>query len=112
MKQIIEMTHEEWKQRGRELFGDDPKEWRFVCPSCGHVQTFNDFLALDMVPEDVEKYVGFSCIGRFDGHGDTDICSGKSPCNYTAGGLLNINPIKVIIGENHRYVFAFEEDKS
>ena len=105
---MVTMTVEAWKEKGKQLFGEDVLKWRFVCPSCGHIQT----------PEDFRPYKGegatpdiayFSCIGRYDGHGDTVMCSGKSPCNYTSGGLFNLAPVMVTDGDNKHYCFAFDE---
>jgi hypothetical protein len=89
------MTLKEWMDRGSALFGADMMQWKFVCPSCGNVQS----------PEDLRKYkdqgatpdtARFSCIGRYDGrNGTVPMCSGASPCNYTTGGLLNISPVCV-----------------
>ncbi len=100
------MTKEEWIAEGKRLFGDDMLKWRFVCPSCGHIQT----------PEDFRRYkekgatpdtAYFNCIGRYDGHENVDMCSGKSPCNYSGGGLFGLNPVKVTNGEKTIQVFAF-----
>ena len=33
------LTHDEWHARGRELYGDDPRKWKFRCVSCGNVQS-------------------------------------------------------------------------
>jgi hypothetical protein len=110
MKEQTVLTKAEWLSKGQLLFGDDPLKWKFVCPSCGNIQT----------PEDFRKYkdVGatpntayFNCIGRYDGHEDVDMCSGKSPCNYSGGGLFGLNPITVIDGDKQIHVFAFNEVK-
>lgn len=106
----IETTYEEWLARGRQLFGKDMKLWRFVCPSCGHIQTANDFLEAGVKGEEIGKYLGFSCIGRFDGHSHVEMCSGEGPCNYTSGGLFNLAPVRVKIdNQKTRSVFAFDE---
>jgi hypothetical protein len=52
----------------------------------------------------------FNCIGRYDGiHGDVPLGTKPGPCNYTGGGLFNLNPIAVIHPETERilHVFAF-----
>lgn len=90
----VEMTQAEWEAEGERLFGPVRIYWGFVCPSCGHVQTPEDFRQYkdDGASPDLAYLV---CIGRWDGHGAVEMCSGKSPCNYTSGGLFNINPVKV-----------------
>jgi predicted RNA-binding Zn-ribbon protein involved in translation (DUF1610 family) len=40
----------DWLAKGKELFGDDPKAWQFVCPNCGHVQAIADFISLQLHP--------------------------------------------------------------
>jgi len=100
------MTKDEWQQKGKELFGDDMLDWRFVCPSCGNVQTPRDFKPYKdpgATPGDACS----NCIGRFDGHGDVEILSGKSPCNYASGGLFNFNPVRVLDGDKVISSFAF-----
>lgn len=104
------MTHEEWTADGKRRFGDDMMTWRFVCPSCGHVQTANDYKAAG-APSTV---VGFSCIGRWLPGGaehaqkikDATFKQNGGPCDYAGGGLIGLNPVKVGGG----YFFAFAED--
>lgn len=103
----VTMTRDEWLQKGKELFGEDMLKWRFVCPSCSHVQTPEDFRPYSeqgVTPD--TAYM--NCIGRYDGHGDVPILSGQGPCNYTSGGLFNLNPIKVIHGAKGIWAFAFD----
>jgi len=109
MKRTI-MTKEEWEARGTELFGENQMKWRFVCPSCGYVQSVEDFKELHDQGVDVQPSTAyFSCIGRWNGHMDNDAFGGKSPCNYAGGGLLRINPVLVKDGEREHQVFAFDE---
>ncbi len=103
------MSYDEWVDRGVELFGHDRFDWKFVCPSCGNVQCPRDFEPYKdrgVTPDTAY----FNCIGRYDGHMDVDICSGKSPCNYASGGLFNLNKLRVIglDGKEHR-IFKFAE---
>ena len=106
--EFITMTREEWEQKGKELFGEDMLDWRFVCPSCGHVQTARDFKPY----EDEGATPGdacFDCVGRFDGHDKVKMLSGKSPCNYSTGGLFCISPIRVLCGDKVIRSFAFDD---
>lgn len=106
---VIPISLEEWKAKGKELFGEDALKWRFKCPSCGHVQTPQDFKDLGVDPNLVYR----NCIGRYDGHMDVDMGTKPGPCNYTSSGLLNINPVPVRdIDGNIKYVFAFAEEES
>ncbi|MBA7621066.1 hypothetical protein ES703_28423 [subsurface metagenome] len=101
------MTLQEWKAKGKRLFGNDTSKWKFKCPACGHVQTPQDFKALKVDPNLVYR----NCIGRYDGHMDVDMGTKPGPCNYTSGGLININPVPVVdVDGNTKYVFAFAEE--
>lgn len=76
--------------RGRELFGEDMKTWRFVCPVCGHVATVQDWLDAK-----AEGSIAFSCIGRFlPGKPREAFSEGNGPCNYAGGGLFALNPVR------------------
>lgn len=89
------MSEAEWRAEGARRFGDDPMQWQFVCPSCGHVatpQAWKDAGA-------PENTVAFSCVGRWTGakrEAFTAGDKGKSgACNYAGGGLFRINPVRV-----------------
>lgn len=114
----ITLTAEEWKKKGEELFGAETKNWCFICPSCGHVQKVSDFKQYKEQGADPNDAF-FNCIGRFsgegreafeifeDGRGKKKKKKVKRPCNYTGGGLIRLNPIKVIMSEGETTVFDF-----
>lgn len=105
------MTFQEWEAKGKRLFGDDLLTWRFVCPSCGHVQSLQDFKDLEIDPNHA---YGTMCIGRVDGaHHNVPIGTKPGPCNYHSGGLLNLNPIRVEHPDTGKPVrlFAFDESQ-
>ena len=103
MPQRKTLNRDEFMAEGERLFGSDWMQWQFVCPSCGHVQTPGDFTAIGANP----KAAPHSCIGRYDGHMDVAMCSGQSPCNYTANGLFNLCPVTVVDGDRNIRVFDF-----
>lgn len=73
----------EWRSELKKRFGDDPKNWKFVCPACGHIQSCGDFEDEGYQRENAY----YNCIGRFKkGVG----------CTWTIGGLLNIHKTTVI----------------
>jgi len=37
------MTYTEWKAEGQRRFGKNKLNWRFVCPSCGHIASVQDW---------------------------------------------------------------------
>lgn len=99
MKKI---TMDEWLAEGKRLYGENMLNWRFVCPSCGNIQTAEDFRPYKdrgATPDSAR----FNCIGRYDGHIDVPIGSKPGPCNYTTGGLFNISPVKVIGNDGKEY---------
>ncbi len=68
----------------------------FECPHCKTLQSMNDLIeaGAGKTREEVEPYIGFSCVGRF-----TD----KKGCDWTLGGLFQIHELEVITpdGEHH-----------
>lgn len=99
------MTHEEWKAKAVELFGADKMKWRFVCPSCGHVTSVQDWKDAGAT----EGAVAFSCVGRWTNASDKSTFRGEGgPCMYAGGGLFRLNPVTVTFPDNTTHeVFAF-----
>jgi len=108
MKEII--SCDEWIQEGAKLFGEDRKKWRFKCPSCGNIQSYEDFEKLGI--EHPENYAYFSCIGRFLKNSKGTIYNNLKPCNYTNGGLFCLAKLSVKDekGKPHP-VFEFAKEK-
>lgn len=107
MREITHITHEDWMKEGLAKFGADPSQWRFVCPSCGHVQSVQECRDAGMQ----EETVAFSCIGRWLDN-PADILEDEGPCNYAGGGLFKLNPVKVVFpdgGERACFEWAAEE---
>lgn len=107
----ITMTHTEWLAEAVRRFGEDNSKWRFVCPSCGHVASVQDW-------KDAKApagAIGFSCVGRYVGaaaRAAARAFGGKGgPCNYTGGGLFAINPVLVDMGDGKPIqAFAFADE--
>lgn len=103
----------DWRDEATNRFGPDPNDWRFVCPSCGHVQTRRDFLQLGMGAAQVDRYLAFSCVGRWhigrDVVDDMGVPSRGYGCRYSGGGLFNISPYQLILPQgDERPTFAFD----
>ena len=97
-------THEEWVAEATRRFGSDAMKWKFVCPSCGHVSSVQDWK--DAGAE--EGAVAYSCVGRFlTGPVKDAFSRSGGPCNYAGGGLFRINPVTVRMGMSEHYVFDF-----
>lgn len=103
----VALTYAEWLEEGKRRFGEDKLSWRFECPSCHGTQTPEQFRPFTNNPE----VAMFNCIGRYTTGQSTPIFSGKSPCNYTSGGLFNVNPCEVFLPGDEKpvRVFAFAE---
>lgn len=116
---VKRMSKEDWLAQGRELFGDDPRQWKFKCACCGHVQTIADFIELQDLGlwHGIDAQVAYhSCIGRYDpripeeepGRLDGE---GKSPCDYTLSGFISLAKTLVVDDEGHEHrVFEFATD--
>lgn len=104
-----EVTHQQWLDEARERFGPEAMNWRFVCPSCGHVAAVKDWRAVG-APEGA---IAFSCVGRWMEGPVMEIgpvAGGpkKGPCNYAGGGLFRMNPVHVTHSNGARHsVFEF-----
>jgi hypothetical protein len=102
---INQYTHKEWLEEAARLFGENSKNWKFVCPSCCHVASVADWKAVGAEAGEV----AFSCVGRHMEKAST-IFEKPGPCNYAGGGLFRLNPITVTDDEgNVHSVFAFAE---
>jgi len=99
------MTKDEWIAEGKLRFGDDTLQWRFVCPSCGHIASVKDWREAN-APDGA---IAFSCVGRY-ANGDDSKTFNKNggPCQYAGGGLFRLNPVQVIDEDGQKQdVFAF-----
>lgn len=90
-------------------FGPDSKNWRFVCPCCGHEAALREW-----IDADAPNAAGFSCIGRFLPGTPRDAFEGrgKGPCNYAGGGLFRLNPMIVVTPDGIEHnMFALAGDR-
>lgn len=80
VKKMVKQPLEEWRKEAVERFGEKGRDWKFVCPRCGNVQSGKDFIDRGMTVEqanDISVYQ--QCIGRhFEGIG----------CDWAAYGLF------------------------
>ena len=86
--------------------GADTTEACFVCPMCGTVQNGKDLILAGAGKDfdEIEKYLGFSCIGRFTHHKSPPKEKGKQVgCNWTLGGLFQMHTLEVVTedGKHH-----------
>lgn len=107
------ITEKEWRALGVRLYGKDPRDWKFRCPACGHVQSMRDYATLPQPCGKPEDTIGYSCIGRLMETCSAAFSGEPGPCNYAGGGLFQMNPITVVKedGTSHR-AFAFAHDST
>jgi hypothetical protein len=90
------------------------EHFAFVCPMCSTIQSSRDLIAAGAGADfdAVEKYLGFSCVGRFtDARSPRKTPDGK-PCNWSLGGLFRTHKLEVVTpdGEHHpRFELATPE---
>lgn len=99
---VREMNHDEWISEAVRRFGRNPREWKFKCVRCGEIQTMNDLIEAGVPEGDVERYMGFSCIGRWDS---------ERGCDWTLGGLLTMHTLEVITEDGPRPCFEFADEE-
>ena len=109
------ITQDEFLAEAKARFGSNTRDWKFVCPACGTVQSVQQLLdavlASGGTKDDVHGYIGFSCIGRFTGQGDAGIAAHHrgekwdKGCNWTLGGLFRIHTLEVLLDGKPRPTF-------
>lgn len=87
----------------------------FRCPACKTLQTARDLIAAGAGAnfDEVERYLAFSCVGRFTGAASPRKAPDGQPCNWTLGGLFQIHTFEVITpdGDAHpRFELATREE--
>jgi hypothetical protein len=102
MSEKQNLTIAEWRSLGERLFGPDFFQWKFVCPSCGHVQSPEDFRRFKESGATPDS-AATQCYGRYlpknerggfsKDHANPKV---KSPCDYAAYGLFRLSPLEVI----------------
>ena len=87
------------------------------CPMCGTLQNALDFIAAGAGKDwdDVSRYLGFSCVGRFTGAGEPRTEPDGQPCNWSLGGLFQVHRMVVVTpdGKEHpHFELARPEESS
>lgn len=108
---LTKYTVAEWIAEGTRIFGADMLQWRFVCPSCGHIQTAEEFRPYGAAAGATANSVTCECIGRYTGAKDAFV-KGQQPCNYAGYGLFHLSPVRVIQEDGHEtHAFAFADSQ-
>lgn len=96
----IEQFHAEIKAQN----APSREDITFVCPMCGTHQSARDLIeaGAGATFDEVEKYLGFSCVGRFTEAGSPRKEPDGKPCNWTLGGFFRLHKLEVLHeGEAH-----------
>lgn len=83
------------------------------CPMCATVQSIQSFICAGTEPEQAEKFIGFSCVGRVTGAPAPRKEPDGEPCNWTLGGLFRMHDLEVVDedGTKHpHFVIASPEE--
>ena len=88
---------DDWKEKGKELFGSDPRDWRFKCPRCKVVQSIQDFLDAGVEKDRAHASIYQECIGRY---------SKEKGCNWAVYGPFDI--CKVYVDQGGKIIKVFE----
>jgi hypothetical protein len=94
------MTHDEWTQKGKDLFGKKPEDWKFKCVSCGTVQSIQDFIDAGLVRKDAIAAAYQECIGRH---------VKDKGCDWALYGLFKIHELEVTHNGSKIPVLKFAE---
>jgi hypothetical protein len=75
------------------------------CPMCGTLQAGRDLIDAGAGKDfdAVERYLGFSCVGRFTGATSPRKTPDGKPCNWTLGGLFSLHKLEVITPDGVRH---------
>ncbi len=77
----------DWQAEGRELFGPETRDWKFVCPNCGTVQDMTSFANLGLHPRQIKLIVGFSCVRIWTDKGCFSVGEGPTILEISEGEL-------------------------
>jgi len=106
-EEVRTITHEEWIEEGKKLFGEGYANWKAVCPVCGHVQSVEDFkLYRDQGATPGSAFQ--ECIGRYCGGRSAMSDKEGQPCDYAAYGLIRLHKTEVVFQDGHPAVPVFE----
>ena len=112
LRMTIAEFHEAMKAQGVKRHED----FAFKCPICNTVQSGQTLLNAGAAPtwDEVERFVGFSCVGRFTDAGPYKKRNkpGRG-CDWTLGGFFKLHELEVVDadGKAHpRFVLASPEE--
>ena len=84
----------------------DRVDFAFRCPMCQTVQSARDLITAGAGSDfdAVEKYLAFSCVGRWTDAGPARISKGPGKgCDWTLGGLFKLHNLEVVTPDGERH---------
>lgn len=102
---VTRYTLEEWRAAIKAQGAPKIELVCFKCPMCKTIQCAADLIAAGAGADldDVEGYLGFSCVGRFSGAGASRKKPDGKPCDWTLGGLFQLHETEVELPDGSVY---------
>lgn len=99
------LTLDQFQQACRDQGVLAREDYAFVCPMCGTLQSARDLIAAGAggTFEEVESYLGYSCVGRFTGAPTPRRSPDGKPCNWTLGGLFRTHKLEVLTSDGRHH---------
>ena len=91
------ITHAEFRERLRAQGVSSNLHYAFKCPACKTVQSASSLIKAGAGADlsAVEQHVGFNCVGRFTGAGNSSRQEPETGCDWSLGGLFQIHNLVV-----------------
>ena len=103
---VREITVEEYRAEFRAQEVAAAEQFAVRCPVCGTVQNATSLIRAGVGRnfEDVERTLGFACVGRFTGAGPhrNGVPAGRG-CDWTLGGFLKAHTLVVLKADGSRH---------
>jgi phage FluMu protein Com len=99
------ITLEEFRRRIKAQNVSDRQHVAFKCPMCKTVQSLKSFICAGEHPEQAEKLIGFSCVGRITKADPPRKVPDSLPCNWSLGGFFKLHELEVIDEEGTAHPF-------
>lgn len=83
-----------------------PRQAFLVCPMCGTLQNADDLIraGAGTTFDEVEKYLGFSCVGRWTHGKPPPVEKGTQVgCDWTLGGLFQTHELEVVTPDGTKH---------
>jgi hypothetical protein len=97
---MTRLTHDEVTALFQAQGVSSHRHYAVKCVACETVQSMQSLVDAGCDPNEVQRYFGFSCVGRWKGAAspftDADKLIKGEGCNWTLGGLFHIHKFEVV----------------